>query len=94
MQNILFPPLMSYLHSATFENGDLYHLCVYMYGLHIGDGRPVIPVFIVSMDLKVGHSCVIAWTRHQIAAVAHEVIFAFVKAGVVWIARCDARGCT
>lgn len=63
-----------------------------MYSLHIGDGRPVVAIFIVSMDLKVWQSCVVAGRRHQIAAVPHEVVSTFVKSGIMWIARCNACG--
>lgn len=65
-----------------------------MYGLHVGDGGLVEAVFIVGVDLKVRQGCVIAWSGHQVAAVAHEVVFAFVKGGVVRITRCYACGCT
>ena len=85
---------MSYLHSATFEDGDLHHFHMYMYGLHVGDGGPVKAIFIVRMDLKVRHSCVIAWCRHQITAATHEVVLAFVKGGVVGITGCYACRCT
>ena len=88
------PPLISYLHSATFENGDLQHAHIYMYGLHIGDGGCVKAMFIVGMDLKEWQSCCIAGSRHQVATVAHEVVVAFVKSGVVGITRRYACGCT
>lgn len=76
---------MLYLHSATFENGDLHHVYIYMYGFHIGNGGLVVAILIVSMDLKVWQSGFIAGSRHQIAAVAHKVVVEFVKGGVVGI---------
>lgn len=92
--NNAFPPLISYLHSATFEDGDLHHVYVYMYILQIGDGGPVIAIFIISMDLKMWQSGFIAGPRHQIAAVAHEVVIQFVKGGVMGITRRYACRCT
>lgn len=65
-----------------------------MYSLHIGDGRFVKAIFIVSMDLKVWQSGFVTGSRHQITAVAHKVVVAFVKGGVVGITRCYACGCT
>lgn len=85
---------MSYLYSATFEDGDLHHVDIYMYSLHIGDGGIVVAIFIVSVDLKVWQRCFIARFRHQIAAIAHKVVLAFVKGGVVGITRHYACGCT
>lgn len=67
---------------------------MYMYSLQIGDGGLVKAVLIVCMDLKVRQSGFIAGSRHQIAAVAHEVVLAFVKGGVVGITRRYACGCT
>ena len=92
--SLFVPPLISYLHSATFEDGDLQHAHIYMYGLHIGDGGCVKAMFIVGMDLKEWQSCCIAGSRHQVATVAHEVVVAFVKSGVVGITSRYACGCT
>lgn len=86
--------LIPYLHSATVENRDLHPLYIYMYSLYIRDGRPVVAIFVVSMDLKVWQSRFVAGFRHQIAAVAHEVVLALVKGGVVGITRCYACGGT
>lgn len=61
-----------------------------MYSLDIGDGEPVVSVFVVCVDLKVRQTCGVARCRHQIAAVAHEVVFAFVEGCVVRISRCYA----
>lgn len=79
------PPIISYLHSATFENGDFQVEYMYMHSLHIGDSGPVEAILIVSMDLKVRQRCCIAGGRHQVGAVAHEVVLPFVKGGVVGI---------
>ncbi len=65
-----------------------------MYSIHIGDSRPVISIFIVSMDLEVWLSRFIAGFGHQITAVAHEVVLVFIKGGVVGITRRCACGCT
>ena len=53
-----------------------------------------VSVFVVGMDLEVGHGGVVAWFRHHIATVAHEVVSEMVKGGVVWVSRCSASGCT
>lgn len=84
---------MFYLHSATFENGDLQHVYIHMYSFHIGNGGRVVAILIVSVDLKVWYSGFIAESRHQIAAVPHEVVVEFVKGGVVGITTCYACGC-
>ena len=55
--------------------------------------RSVRGVFVVGMDLKVGHGGEVAGFRHHIAAVAHEVICETVKGGVVRFPPCFAGGC-
>ena len=51
-------------------------------------------VFVVHVDLEVGQGGEVARFRHHIAAVAHEVVLATVKGGVVWVSRCYAGGCS
>ena len=65
-----------------------------MYGLHVGNGRSVVAVFVVDMDLEVGQGGEVAGFRHHIAAVAHEVVLATVEGGVVGVSRCYAGGCS
>lgn len=84
---------MPHLHSASFQDGDLHHVYVYVNGCHIGNGVCVEAILIVSVDLKIWQSGVVAESRHQIAAVAHEVVVDFVKGGVVGITRRYACGC-
>lgn len=84
---------ISYLHRATFQDGDLDTMHIHMHSLHIGDGGLVKSIFIVDMDLKVWQRCVIARFRHHVAAVAHEVVTTFVKRSIVGITGCYACGC-
>ena len=70
------------------------HVSVHMHSLHPGNIFVVAAVFVVGMDLKVGHGGEVAGFRHHIAAVAHEVVIATVKGGVVWVSRCYAGGCS
>lgn len=92
MSVIIHLPI-SYLHRATFQDGDLGTMHIYMHSLHIGDGGLVKAIFIVDMDLKVWQRCVIARFRHHVAAVAHEVVTTFVKRSIVGITGCYACGC-
>lgn len=85
---------ISYLHRATFQDGDLHVVHIYMHSLQIRDCRLVEAVFIVRVHLKVWQRwCAIARFRHHIAAVAHEVVTTLVKRGVVGITRSYACGC-
>ena len=64
-----------------------------MHSLHIGNSRSVVSVFVVGMDLEVGHGGVFAGFGHHIAAVAHEVVFETVKGGVVRVSTCSTGAC-
>ena len=65
-----------------------------MHSLHVGNGGSVVAVLVVDVDLEVGHGGEVAGLRHHIAAVAHEVVLATVKGGVVWVSRGYAGGCS
>ena len=88
--------LLSHLYSASLQDGNLQHAHVHVHSLHPGNSIVLVfvLVFVVCMDLEVGHGGVFAGFRHHIAAVAHEVVFETVKGGVVWVSRCSAGGCT
>ena len=87
---------LSHLYGASLQDGNLQHVHVHVHSLH--PGNSIIPVFVavfvVCMDLEVGHGGVFAGFRHHITTVAHEVIIAMVKGGVVRVSRCSAGGCT
>lgn len=57
---------------------------------HVADRGGVEAILIVSIYSKVGHICAVTNFRHQVAAVAHEVIIAPVKGGVVGVRRGNA----
>lgn len=92
MTVIIHVPI-SHLHRAAFQDGDPGTIHIDMDSLHVGDGRLVKTIFIVDMDLKVWQRCVIARFRHDVAAVAHEVVTTFVKRSIVGITGCYACGC-
>ena len=83
---------LSHLYGASLQDGNLQRAQVHMHSLHVGNSRTV-SVFVVCMDLKVGHGGVFAGFRHHIAAVAHEVVFETVKGGVVWVSTCSTGAC-
>ena len=56
-----------------------------MHSLNVGDGRVVVAVLVVGVDLKVRDGRVVAWLRHHVAAVSHEVVLALIKGAVVRI---------
>ena len=87
---------LSHLYGASPQDGNLQHVHVHMHSLHPGNSIVAVieAVFVVCMDLKVGHGGVFTGFRHYISTVAHKVIFAMVKGGVVRVSRCSAGGCT
>ena len=85
---------LSHLYAASLQDGNLQHVHVHMHSLHPGTVAVVVAVFVVGMDLEVGHGGVFTGFRHHIAAVAHEVVLETVKGGVVWVSPCYAGGCS
>ena len=90
--NLGATPTVAHLYGASLQDGNLQHVYVHVHSLHPGN-RSVVSIFIVSMDLKVGHGGVFTGFRHHIAAVAHEVVFETVKGGVVWVSTCSTGAC-
>ena len=84
--------VLLYLNSASLQDGDLLHAHVNVHSLNVGDGRVVVAVLVVGVDLKVRDGRVVARLRHHVAAVAHEVVLALIKGAVVRIPRRNTRG--
>ena len=80
--------LLSHLHNSSFQDGHLHFPNVDMDSTNVADRGDVEAILILSINSKVGHICAVARFRYQVGAVAHEVIIAFVKGGVVGV-RCS-----
>ena len=83
---------LTHPYGATLQDGDLQRAHVHVHSLHVGDFRIVVAVLVVDVDLVVGHGGEVAGLGHHVAAVAHEVVLATVKGGVVWVSRGYAGG--
>ena len=88
----LMRSLLSHLHNSSFQDGHLHSPNVDMDSTNIADPGVVEAILILSINSKVGHICAVAQFRHQVGAVAHEVIITLVKGGVVGISRGNTDG--
>ena len=81
---------LSHLYSSSLQDRNLLHAYVHVHSLHPRKMRSVGGVFVVGVDLEVGHGGEVAGFRHHIAAVAHEVVISTIEGEVVRFSPCIA----
>lgn len=74
-----------HLHISSFQDGHLHSQNMNMDSTHITDRGNVVAILIINIDSEVRHVCAVTWLRHQVSAVAHEVIVFPIKGAVVWV---------